>query len=367
MKKIIVYILSCYFVNAVYAQIPAKPPAIIASHVQIRKFADIVEALGTLRANETVNLTASVTEIITQIHFDDNQRVNKGDILVEMTSDEEHAQLNEAMSTVEEAQKQYERIRNLTAQEVATESLLDERLRDLQTAKARLKAIESRIRDRLIRAPFSGIVGLRNISPGTLIEPGQTITTLDDDSIMKLDFTVPAIYLNQLQTGIAIIARTPAFPQQDFKGTVSHIDSRVDPVTRSITIRAQIPNPNYLLRPGLLMTVNLLINQRQGLALPEQALIPRGKNFFVYLLTPEDKQRAKVTEQQVHIGTRQPGWVEITKGLKLNQLVVTQGSLKLRNDQQIFIQAIDNDQQPLQNLLQQNTRKTNYLSERSAS
>jgi membrane fusion protein (multidrug efflux system) len=135
--------------------------------------------------------------------------------------------------------------------------------REYETAKARLRAIESKLRDRLIIAPFDGAVGLRNVSVGALIEPGDVITTLDDNSVMKLDFTVPSIYLASIKSGTPIVATSPAFDKRRFEGQVSSIDSRIDPVTRAIVVRAILPNPERLLKPGLLMQVTLLKNPRE--------------------------------------------------------------------------------------------------------
>jgi membrane fusion protein, multidrug efflux system len=185
---------------------PAATPVIVAE-ARLEPVAERIEALGTLRANESVAITSNVTETISVVHFDDGQRVSEGDMLVEMTSAEEHALLEEAQARVAEAQSQYDRVRSLVAQRSASESLLDERKRDLDTARAVLVALESRLADRVVKAPFDGVVGLRNISRGALVEPGDLITTLDDDSVMKLDFTVPSLYLEQLKPGLQIQAR----------------------------------------------------------------------------------------------------------------------------------------------------------------
>ena len=155
----------------------AKPPPtpVIVAEASIKAFADRIEALGTLRANESVALTASVTETISALYFDDGARVSKGQVLVEMTSAEEHAQLEEGKALVEEARRQYHRVKSLETTGAAAKSLLDERSRELETARARLAVIESRLADRLIRAPFDGVIGLRTISVGALVEPGDLV------------------------------------------------------------------------------------------------------------------------------------------------------------------------------------------------
>lgn len=327
-----------------------EPVTVIAAEVQVKKLHDRVEALGTLRANETVEITASITDTITAINFSDGQAVAEGDILVEMTSSEEHAQLEEELSRLQEAQKRYERVVSLVARGAASQAQLDERRREIETAGARLRAIESRLQDRLIKAPFSGVVGLRNISLGALVEPGDIITTLDDVSSMKLDFNVPSIYLAGLKKGTRVEAFSPAFPGRQFTGSVSSIDSRVDPVTRAIVVRAVIENPDNLLKPGLLMSVQLLKNERNVLMIPEEALIPTGDRNVVFLVD-ESSSPPVARRQGVVIGARRVGEVEVIEGLRPQDKVITHGTLKVRPGQEISISGMDGPNKPLRELL----------------
>ena len=328
-----------------------RPPTpVVAAEAEIKQLFDRVEALGTLRANETVEITSSVTDLITAIHFGDGQTVEEGYILAEMTSTEEHAQLEEEVSRREEALKRYERVVTLIARGAVSQAQLDERERELETAEARLRAIESRLQDRLIKAPFSGVVGLRNISLGALVEPGDLITTLDDISVMKLDFNVPSIYLATLKQGTPVEAVSPAFPGQRFSGSVSSIDSRIDPVTRSIVVRALIDNSDGLLKPGLLMSVELLKNERNALMVPEEALIPRGEKNVV-LLIDETKSPVVAEQRPVVIGSRRVGEVEILEGLQPGDKVVTHGTLKIRPGQEISIRGMDGQNKTLGEML----------------
>lgn len=327
-----------------------QPTPIIAAEATLKQIHDRVEALGTLRANETVEITASVTDTITAIHFTDGQAVEAGYILAEMTSSEEHALLEEEVSRREEALKRYERVETLIARGAVSQAQLDERERELETAKARLRAIESRLQDRLIKAPFSGVVGLRNISLGALVEPGDVITTLDDVGVMKLDFNVPSIYLATLSQGTPVEAVSPAFPEKRFTGTVSSIDSRVDPVTRSIVVRALLDNSDGLLKPGLLMSVELLKNAREAVMVPEEALVPRSETNIV-LLVDDTASPAVAQQQTVVIGTRLLGEVEILEGVQPGDKVITHGALKVRPGQEISIMGIDGQNKPLGEML----------------
>jgi membrane fusion protein (multidrug efflux system) len=330
----------------------APPTPVIVAVVKSVPFEDRIEALGTLRANESVLLTASVTETITALHFDDGDRVEQGMVLAEMTSAEEHALLEEAKALAAEAERQYRRVKSLESQGTAAKSLLDERRREWQTAKARLIAIESRLADRLIKAPFSGVVGLRNISVGALVEPGDPITSLDDDSIMKLDLGVPSVYLSELRPGMPILASTRAFGERAFHGDVSSIDSRVDPVTRSVQVRALLPNPERLLKPGMLMQVTLRNKLRDTLVIPEAALMPFGRDQFVLRVVP-DGEGHKAEKRQIRIGSRRPGEVEILDGLQAGDRVITHGTIQVRPGQAVNIRANDDGSRSLAEILQE--------------
>jgi membrane fusion protein (multidrug efflux system) len=310
--------------------------AVVVAPVEVVSLAERVEALGTLKANESVDITANVTETIAAVHFEDGQRVAEGDILVELTNNEQTAQLEEAQVRLLEAERQHERVKALVEQRAASESLLDERQRDLNAARAVLVAIESRLSDRLIRAPFEGVLGLRNISRGALVTPGDAITTLDDDRYMKLDFTVPSIYLGALEPGLRIEARAPAFGQRVFEGVVRGVDSRVDPVTRSIQVRAVLPNPERTLKPGLLMQVELLVDPRDGLAIPESGVLHQGQDHFA-LVVIESDAGLTAERRQVRIGTRRSGIVEIREGLVEGERVIVHGNAKVRPGQSIEI------------------------------
>jgi membrane fusion protein (multidrug efflux system) len=264
-----------------------------------------------------------------------------------MTSAEEHALLEEARARLAEAQRQYDRVKSLVTQRSASESLLDERRRDLDTTRALLVAIESRLADRLIKAPFDGVLGLRNISPGALVTPGDLITTLDDIGVMKLDFTVPSVFLRDLAPGLAIEARAPAYGERTFEGAVRSIDSRIDPVTRSVRVRALIPNPDGSLKPGVLMRVELLRNPRETLVVPESALLQKGRDHHVMRIDAD----AKAERVAVKVGARRPGQAEILEGLAAGDRVITHGADKVRPGQAVRIQAMDDGTRPLTELV----------------
>lgn len=327
----------------------AAPPVIV-TEARVVQFADRVEALGTLSANESVTISTTITETIRAIHFEDGDRVEAGQLLVELTSGEEDALLLEARSSAAEARRQYERLQALHAQGQAAISLLDERERLWETAEARARSIEARLADRRLRAPFAGVLGLRNVSVGTLVEPGAVVTTLDDDSTMKLDFSIPATFLGILRPGLEVTATTRAWPGRDFSGRLTAIDSRIDPVTRAIRVRARLPNPDAALRPGMLMEVELSALPRENVSLPEEALLPVADRQYVFVVDRADGNR--VERREVKIGARRPGEVEVLSGLRAGEFVITHGTTRVQAGEQVTIGAIDDGSAPLSALLQ---------------
>ncbi len=326
------------------------PPAVIVEIVAEETIADRIEGLGTLRPNETVRITANVSDTISRIHFEDGQTVAAGDVLVEMTDAEEAALLTEAETLADEARRQYERHEELVVSGSASQSLLDERRRESRAAEARLEAVRSRLRDRLIVAPFSGRVGLRLVSPGALVSPGEAITTLVDDSRMKLDFSVPAIYFTSVRPGTRIEATTPVLPDRIFLGVVTSIESTIDPVTRAMTVRAVIDNEAHELIGGMLMTLNLLRNERQALVVSEEAIIPQGETKHVFVVV-DTGESLLVEKRMVELGARMPGRVEVVSGLSAGEKIVTHGTLKIRPGMPVRIRAVDDGSRPLEELI----------------
>lgn len=343
-----------------------RPVDVIVQPVKFVAIETPIEAIGTLRANESIVLTANVNKKITRINFEDGQRVKQGQILVEMTSHEERALLDEARVNSDEARRQWERVDSLAKSGAASQSLLDQRLREYEAAQARYNALESRLKDLLLQAPFSGVVGLRETSVGALVSPGQMITTLNDDSKMKLDFTVPSVFLSSLVVGLEVKATTRDLPGQELTGKVTSIDNQIDPVTRAIRVRALLDNPDYQLKQGMLMQVILHTRKRDALLISEAALMPMASNNFVFVTKQQDN-KIIVERRQVEIGQRLVGSVEIMSGLSQDEIVVTQGVQKLRNGQSIKILAEEKpataagDGTHLSDLLKQKTAEAKPL------
>lgn len=300
-------------------------PVVVAA-VGTLPFSDRIEAIGTATANESLTITATVSDIVRDVFFSDGQLVRKGDILLRLNAAEQSALVEEARATLLEAEQQLERTRDLVTRGNASKAVLDERVRMVEEARSRLAAAEARLADRTVRAPFNGLLGLRQVSPGALISPGTPITTLDDLSPIKLDFAIPESFLSAISPGQTVLARAAAFPGELFEGHVTTISSRVDPVTRAVTIRAEIPNEDQRLRPGMLLTVEVISNEREAIAVPEGALVPVGSEQFLYVVKPDNT----VERRRVTVGARKPGYAEIIDGIALGETIVVTGTMRLR-------------------------------------
>lgn len=313
-------------------QAGGPPPATVTTTVvQPKAWSDTIEALGTARANESVLVTAKVTETVVRVNFEDGDLVEAGAVLVDLSGRVEVAGLEEAAAAYREAEQQYRRQQQLAAQKLIPAGQLDAQRATMEAARARLDATRARLSDRVITAPFAGVLGFRQVSPGTLVTPGTTIASLDDISVIKLDFTVPETFLSALRAGQAVTARSAAWPDRDFTGEVATIDSRVDPVTRAVTVRAMLPNPERLLRPGMLLTVRVFQPERQALVVPEISVVQVARDAHVFRL----KDDGTVEQVEVTLGQRHRGEVEVVEGLSAGDRIVVDGTVKLRDGSRV--------------------------------
>ncbi len=316
--------------------------AVVAVPAAQYTFTDGLQALGTAQARESIVLTPKVADTIRAIRFDSGDRVRQGQVLVEMSSVEQAADLAEARAANEAAQQELRRYQELYDRGFASQARLDTVRAAADAAQARVNAGGSRISDRTIRAPFAGVVGLRTASPGEYMRPGDQIGTLDDISEIKLDFDVPETQIARVREGVPIMARTAAFPDETFQGSIAYVDSRVDPTTRTVRVRAMLPNRDEAIRPGMLMTVQVLANPRQALAIPEIAILDRADGSFAYRVASRDGAQV-VEEIRLRTAQRSGGMAEVLEGLNAGDLVITEGIQSVRPGQPVRISGSDAD------------------------
>jgi len=301
------------------------PATVTTTVLRPSEWVDTIDALGTVRANDSVTITAKVSETIEKVNFDSGDFVHAGQALVTLSGKSQRASLAEAAANYREAQALFEREQDLAKRQLIAASQFDTQRAARDAAKARMDEVRAQLSDRAITAPFDGVLGLRQVSEGALVTPGTVITTLDDIARMQLDFSVPERFLPALAKGQTITAQADAYPGEKFAGVIDSLDSRIDPVTRAITVRAQIANPERRLRPGMLLRVSVQRSGRQTLQVPELALQQVGQQAFLYIVGADDK----VAQTPVTIGARRPGFVEITDGAKAGDRVVVEGTVKL--------------------------------------
>lgn len=308
---------------------PAGAVKVRIASVTQREFADEVEALGTARAEEAIEISANVTERVAEVAFEDGDIVKKGDLLVRLEDNEEVASMEAARAEMAEQEREIKRLQDLVAEGAVSEVRLEEYETRRQVAEQRVEEARAQIADRRIEAPFDGVLGFRRVSLGALISPGDLIATLDILDPIKLDFTVPETFLGDLKPGREIEALTEAYPDEKFAGTVTQIDTRVNPVTRSITVRAELPNPDFRIKPGMLMTTTLRKNPRESLSVPERAIVSVQSNRYLFIVTKNEEGAPAVKRTAVELGRRIPGFVEVLDGLKLEDEVVSDGLVGL--------------------------------------
>jgi membrane fusion protein (multidrug efflux system) len=302
------------------------PAAVTLAVVRSENVSQKLEALGNARANESVDISTKSSNIVTAVTFRDGERVKRGQVLVQLDDAQARADVAAAQAALTESESQYNRSRELLNTQALSKSSFDQLEATLKANRARLGAAQSRLEDTVIRAPFSGRVGLRRVSVGTLISPGDVITTLDDTSVIKLDFAVPENFLSSLREGLSIRATAPAFPGRSFAGSVSSIDSRVDMNTRAVTVRALLANEDGALKPGMFLNVQLANDEREALVIPEEALSPEAERQYVFVVA-----EGKATRREVRIGGRRPGTVEVLAGLSAGERVIVEGTQKVRD------------------------------------
>ncbi|QQP95777.1 efflux RND transporter periplasmic adaptor subunit [Lysobacter enzymogenes] len=303
-----------------------RPTPVTTEQVRLRAWNDTVQALGNVKARESITVTAKVSEIVQSVHFESGDHVAAGQSLVTLSGKAQHAALAQAEATAKEAEQLYQRQTELAAQQLIARSALDTQRATRDATRARVEQMKADIGDRQVRAPFAGVLGIRQISPGSLVTPGTAIATLDDTERVYIDFPVPETLLARVAKGQRVEGTSAAYAGQRFEGAVATVDARIDPATRAVTVRADFANPGHLLRPGMLVQVTLSQPPRQALLVPEISVVQVGNDSYVYRLKPD----ATVERADVQIGARREGLAEIVDGLKIGDTIVVDGTGKLR-------------------------------------
>lgn len=308
---------------------PAGPTEITveAAPVKLSAVRRQIEAVGSLRSNESVIIRPEIPGRITEILFDEGQQVRRGTPLFRLDAAIARAQLEQAKASLILSRANHERAEDLYRKGAGTQRARDEAIAKLRADEASVALAQATLDKATLVAPFDGIIGLRKVSVGDYVNPGQDLVNLENIEQLKVDFRVPEIYSMQLKVGQAVRIRLDAIPNSAYEGTVYAIDPAYDPNGRAIILRARLPNRDGLLRSGMFARVTLLVEERErAIVVPETALVPVGQNQFIYRVVD-----GKAVLTKVLTGQRRQGQVEIVEGLAHDAVIVTEGAVKLRD------------------------------------
>lgn len=319
------------------------PMPVEAQPVKRLPMRDILSAAGQFRAAESVMIRPEISGRIAKLYFTDGQSVKAGSPLLQLDASVNDAEIAQARAEIGQLKTELELARaNLRRNEdLAAQKFISERVRDesaaavaaseakIAVSEAKLQLAQSRASKMLIRAPFSGTVGLRNVSVGDYLKDGTDVVLLEDRSTIKLDFRVPEKSATKLRKGQKVQIRADALPGDVLEGVVEAFDSAVDANGRMLTVRAKTANPNGSLRAGMFAKVDVVLAERpQALVVPEESILPQGQDLFVFRVVD-----GKAVRTKVKLGLRREGKAEIVQGVNETDLVVTSGQAKMRGNE----------------------------------
>ncbi|WP_414471958.1 efflux RND transporter periplasmic adaptor subunit [Microvirga sp. M2] len=329
---------------------PSGPAAVEVDTVKTGRIVETREAVGTVRAYESITVTAKVAGVIDQIGFEEGQKVKAGDVLVQLDAAERRADIdqtiaesNRAVAQRNEVAIKLERAQALNRTGAGTTAQVEDltaQLKSLEgaiaSAQAQRKGAEARLQDLTIRAPFNGRVGTRSVSLGAYVAPGTRITSLDDLSRVRLDFAVPENLLGRLEPGQTVTALSAAYKSRTFKGKVATIDPRVDQATRTARLTAEFDNPDEALKPGMFLAVRLEVSSNdEAVVVPEEAIVSEGLRHVVYPVKDNKVERRVIT-----LGQRQGGKAEVVEGLKAGETIVILGVQRVRPGAEVIARPL---------------------------
>ena len=322
------------------AAAPPRPMSVEAVKAVITPVNDEATAVGSLQSNEAVVIRSEIAGRIATIHFQEGKTVGAGDLLFSLDASEYKAQLAQSAVNVKLTEMNFNRAKDLREKSLISQQEYDDTSAKLDESRARLALDQSRLEKSSIRAPFNGVLGVRSVSPGAYIKPGEDLVMLEDIDPIKVEFRIPETYSRQVKPGQHIAVRVDAYPGELFSGEVYVIDTRMDSQTRTMLLRGRIPNAKKNLRPGMFARVALILATRSNaLVVPEQAMVPFGGDQFVYRVID-----GKAVQTRVEPGRRMDGKVEIKTGVNAGDSVITAGQMKLRDGMPVAV--LDNKAPP---------------------
>lgn len=304
----------------------ANATAVTLATTRVRRVEQRIEAVGTTRALQAINVVPMTSGRVIEVTFKPGDQVASGEVLARLDDDIEQADLAEATAKLAEATLALERARTLSESNTISRASLEQLTAARASAQAAVDRAQRRLADRTVRAPFAGIVGLGQVEVGARVDDDTMITTLDDLSRIEIEFSLPETVFGQVRPALKVIADSAAFPGRTFSGEVASIDSRIDPASRSFKVRAVVPNEDLALPAGMFMHLEVVLNSRDALMIPEESVVVEGDATFVFVVDND-----KALRRDVSLGKRELGSVEVTDGLAENESIVVRGVQSLRD------------------------------------
>lgn len=314
---------------------PTPVAAVTVEAIKVARLSmpQTITTVGSLRSDESVVLRPEVAGRISAIPFREGQPVTKGAVLIRLDPVVNDAEVQQARANMTLARSKYDRSVDLAKQNFISSQAKDEAENNLKVAEAALSLAEAHLAKTTIRAPFSGVIGLRVVSVGDYVKEGADMVNIESIDPLKVDFRVPETYFRQVQTGQALSISLDSFPGKLYQGRVIAVNPLLDAAGRSVVIRAQVGNTDARLRPGMFARVRLVTRDVQdAMAIPEQAIVPEGDEQYVFRVLD-----GKAVRTKVETGQRRDAKVEIVKGLGIDDIVVVAGQIKLRDGSPVSI------------------------------
>ena len=330
---VIILFINIVFINSSFTQ-EKTLPQVKVQKVEKINFTEELNLIGSINANESVKITAVVSEKIKSIKFEEGSFIKKNDILLELENNEEKAILKQVDAELEESTTNYIRAKKLLSEGNASQSMIDKKLMEKKKLEGKFQEIQAKLNDLIIKAPFNGIIGTKNYSNGSFINPGDVITSLYDISKVKVEIYIPEIYVSKIYKKQFFLATLPSINNTSFKGEVYAINPSIDKETRTFKVIGIIQdNNNYSLKPGMMANIQLQLRSREIFIVPEGAIIPEDEKSFLYVL----KENNVLKKREVVTGIRNDGSIEIVKGINQSDMIVFEGTNKIRNGSEVTV------------------------------
>ena len=311
----------------------------VVVQAKVQPVSESLSQLGSIAANEMVEIKSETDGTVEKIHFSEGQPVKSGDLLLQLDESKFAAAANEAEANFKLSQANHERSKQLFRDNLISQQEHDQIAAQFQANQAGLDLKRRQLKDARIRAPFEGVISSRNVSPGQVISKNTTLTWLVDLDPVKVEFNVPERYAGQLQVGQKIEVTVAAYPGRTFTGEVFFVAPFIEPATRTALVKARIPNEKHYLKPGMFANLDLTLRlKEQAIVVPESSVLPSGDRNIVYVVDAQDIAQIR----PVKLGVRQAGLVEITSGLQPGERVVVEGIQKVRPGGKVRASAPEN-------------------------